>query len=84
MALQLIIFILCIPVIDDEYINILPLPNPCFLLLIQSTHIGLASEQLNLECDILPNQDHTCTYNTDVDFLQLFSFKRLCVCGVID
>lgn len=75
MALQLIIFILCVPVIDDGYINTLPLLNPCFLLLIQSTHIGLVSEQLNLECDILPNEDHTCAYNTDVEFYSCFLLK---------
>lgn len=77
---------LCIPAVDEGCINTLPLHS----VSVADTyiHIGFVSEQLNVECDFfffffaksgshLPMQ-HRC------EFLQLFSFRRVCVCGVID
>lgn len=66
MALQLAVFLLCVLVTGDGC------ANPCFLLLTQSTHTGSVSEQLNLDWDVLPNQDHTCAYSTDVDSYSCF------------
>lgn len=66
LALQLAVFLLCVLATGDGC------ANPCFLLLTQSTHAGSVSEQLNRDCDILPNEDHTCAYSTDVDSYSCF------------
>lgn len=69
---------LCIPAVDEGCINTLPLHS----VSVADTyiHIGFVSEQLNVECDFffffLPNQDHTCPCNTDVNSYSCFRLEE--------